>query len=452
MRIALFVLPSLLAMATATAQTPDPSANCRAWPAAPGPYRIGTVEFEVTDSLRSSQYAPTPTPVRRLYVRAWYPATTVSGPRRTYFTAAEAPVLPAALMSLLGQTAAVLAGCASLETNSYQGASPAPGRFPVIGFNHGYTSYAAQQTALFEHLAANGYVVIALGHPYESGGVVYPNGDAYPMSPAIAKDLMTVGSIKSGPVALFGTDIRDRVRATGEYVKDLRKLSLGQLAPVWRDDVYFALDRLEDGAVPDVAKPLAAAIDHDRRGYMGMSYGGYIAAMLAQGDARAKAAVNLDGGNWTYELVDRDLRTAFLMLNSDAVAGMKAIVSAAGASANLYRGPYGPRTPTAGDVAYERVAAAGLRSDIFRVMIPGLLHLGITDFGELFGPALMPVLGDAGAAKRFTAVQNDLVLGFLDRYVKGKTNGFPKAALAAHPELLIRDRADIRRQALRRAR
>ena len=38
-------------------------------------------------------------------------------------------------------------------------------------------------------------------------------------------------------------EIRDRVRATGEYVTGLRKTSLGQLASVWRDDVYFALDR-----------------------------------------------------------------------------------------------------------------------------------------------------------------------------------------------------------------
>ena len=70
-----------------TAESYDYDANCRRWPDVAGQFPVGTLEFEVTDPLRNSQYAPAPTVTRRLYVRAWYPAGDVVGyPRRPYFT------------------------------------------------------------------------------------------------------------------------------------------------------------------------------------------------------------------------------------------------------------------------------------------------------------------------------------------------------------------------------
>ena len=48
---------------------------------------------------------------------------------------------------------------------------------------------------------------------------------------------------------------------------------------------------------------------------------------------------------------------------------------------------------------------------------------------------------------QLTAIQNDLVLGFLDRYVKGVESDYPGEVLTRYPELMVRDRDDIRRQA-----
>jgi hypothetical protein len=39
----------------------DYDANCRRWPDVAGPFPVGTVDFEVTDPIRSSRYAPEPT-------------------------------------------------------------------------------------------------------------------------------------------------------------------------------------------------------------------------------------------------------------------------------------------------------------------------------------------------------------------------------------------------------
>ena len=226
-------------------------ANCAAWPAVTGPHTVGTVDFEVTDHLRSSHYAPTPTASRRIFVRAWYPATGAGGSEaRRYFTGAEATVLPAALLVPMQQPPDAFRGCASLATNSYTDASPAGGSFPVIGFNHGYTSYPAQQSALFEHLAANGYVVLSVGHPYESGGIVYPNGDAVTMSPRIMDDMMRYAANTAIMTVHYPPSLSAALEAFPEYISALRTTSLGQLAQVWQSDVQFVLDRLEAKDVP----------------------------------------------------------------------------------------------------------------------------------------------------------------------------------------------------------
>lgn len=440
------VVPLSTPAPAAAQETYDYAANCTNWPVVSGPHAVGTIEFEVTDSLRSAQYAPEPTSHRRLYVRAWYPAAVRAGAAqpRPYFTAAEAMVLPGMLLPALQQPADALRGCSDLASNSYQDAEPVGGSFPVVGFNHGYTSYPAQQSTLFEHLAANGYVVVSVGHPYESGGLVFPDGDVITMSQKIMEDLMRYAANAASMTVHYPPSLAEALDAVPGYLRELRTTSLGQLAPVWQADVRFVFDRLEGMNVPAAATGVAAVIDHGRRGYMGMSYGGYIAAMLAQDDHRALAAINLDGGYWTGELIDADLRTPFLMLNSDPTAVMATMPE----EFSVYRGSFGPEAPTAGDLAYERLATAGLRDDIHRIMIPGIQHIGVSDFPEILGESTgAALLGESAITARLTAIQNDVVLGFLDRYVKGVGSNYPAGVLELHPGIFERDRNDIRRQA-----
>ena len=223
-------------------------------------------------------------------------------------TTAEAAILPSQLLRHSSNPADALRGCAALPSNSHQDAASAPGRFPVIGFNHGYTSYPAQQSALSEHLAANGYVVLSVGHPYESGGLVYPNGDAITMSPRILDDMMRyAGATESMTVTTRPASARRWTSSpptcdAAHHVAGTARPGLAVGCPIRPGSPRG------DGRAGERSR-VAATIDHGSRGYMGMSYGGYIAAMLAQGDRRAKAAINLDGGYWTAELIDADLRT-----------------------------------------------------------------------------------------------------------------------------------------------
>jgi hypothetical protein len=232
-----------------------------------------------------------------------------------------------------------------------------------------------------------------------------------------------------------------------EYIKILRTTSAGRLAPVWRDDVYFVLDRLEENAVA-AAAPVAAIIDHERRAYMGKSFGAYIAGMLAQGDPRSRGVVHLDGGLWSYDLADTELRTPFLTLGSDLWEDFRRLPELPFGMDPSVREPLSPHTPTGSDLAYERIASAGLRSDGYRFVVPGIRHSGVSDLPELAGvPAFRAKVGTEAALSTFTAIQNDLVGGFLDRYVKDASSDFPASTVATHPELVVQDLSWLRERA-----
>jgi hypothetical protein len=83
-------------------------------------------------------------------------------------------------------------------------------------------------------------------------------------------------------------------------------------------------------------------------------------------------------------------------------------------------------------------------------VIPGVRHSGISDLPELAGDAVLRgKLGTEAALATFTAIQNDLVGGFLDRHVKGEPSDFPARELATHPEVIVQDLSWLRERAAR---
>src|SRR5690606_17330430 len=86
--IALFAAATLLLAGCSEPQAPEPekalpetSAKIEL-PVPSGPHAIGVIDFELVDVSRDETFAPgTP---RRIPVRAWYPAESVSGTPRQY--------------------------------------------------------------------------------------------------------------------------------------------------------------------------------------------------------------------------------------------------------------------------------------------------------------------------------------------------------------------------------
>ena len=80
--------------------------------------------------------------------------------------------------------------------------------------------------------------------------------------------------------------------------------------------------------------------------------------------------------------------------------------------------------------------------------MPGIRHSGVSDLPELSGvPVLRSKLGTEAALATFTAVQNALVGGFLDRHVKEAASDFPASARATHADLIVQDLSWLRERA-----
>lgn len=399
-----------------------------ALPKPDGPHPVGMRSFEVDDASRPGVLLAKPGEPRRLLVRVWYPAGDVSKLKPApYFSEKEADTTAKGLGAMIGFPP-YFTYVKHVTTNSYADAPllGGPSRRPVVFYSHGYTSFLSQNTALMEHLASHGYIVFSVQHTYDSSPTLFPDGDVAPADPALRE----MG--KATTEAAKAADAAQRKALTGATLDEridgflrLRELALGgtsdrllKSGEIWSADRIFVHDQLQRGAVPPPIQEIAAAGDLTRVGEMGMSFGGATSGTVCMRDRRCAAGINLDGGDFPFQAFAAEIPVPFLMLHSDL--------------GNLYQGlglapPKAPRSFN--EFSYESLATMGSRRDIYRVYIKGSRHLGISDF-MLFmrRPARDAVFGTT-PAKVMIGAQNDLVMGFFDKHLRGVASSYPQAEL-----------------------
>jgi predicted dienelactone hydrolase len=153
---------------------------------------------------------------------------------------------------------------------------------------------------------------------------------------------------------------------------------------------------------------------------MGMSFGGAIAGSVCVLDHRCAAGVNLDGGDYPFQAFDGAMPVPFLMFHSDPSNIYRALGSKTGALHSF------------NEFSYETLATAGSNPNIYRVWLKGAQHVGLSDFSLFIRrPVRDPLLGTT-PAKVLIGAQNDFVLGFFDRHLRGVANGFPAPQLKAY--------------------
>lgn len=426
----------------------------KSWPRPSGPYAVGVAHFDITDPRRVTALAPTPLAGRRIDVHVWYPAQpTPDASRRRYMTPVECETLNFALALMTGVDPKALAYLNAIETWSFADAPPHPElkALPVIVFSHGGFSHALQNTALMETLASHGYLVVSVAHPYESGGVVYADGSAVTIAQSYVDEFVAFMST----LPIFGhmveSDPLRRIALCADLVNRFRGHFLYDLLAYWVEDILFVVDALRGGRWPEGQRGLAALADADRIGYCGMSYGGPVALRLSQLDPRTRAAVNLDGGFWTWDAFDKHAPTPFLFMGADPTT-MSEMLALQGLDASPLSQPLSPATPNFADNALEPLHEAGLRADVVRVCLPGARHLSYTDMPLTHRPEhqVNTTLGPLAGGPEVEAI-NRFCLEFFDHWIKGRANGFPQAALKAFPFAVRRDLGALR-EAARRAR
>ncbi|GHC49725.1 alpha/beta hydrolase family protein [Streptomyces flavofungini] len=242
--------PTTAGLTAAKTQAPSPRLRL---PRPTGPHAVGRASLHLVDHSRRDPWVPK-AGARELMVSLYYPARTGTGTPAPYMSRKGARLFLAD-RGLDDVPAEVLSGT---RTHTRTGARPAPGSHPLVVLSPGFSVPGTTLTGLAEELTSRGYVVAVVDHAYEAVGVAFPGRGILPCA---ACD--RVGDDTFEPAA--------KGRA-----KDLR----------------FVLDRLT-GARPGWRH--AGLIDKKRVGMAGHSLGGAGAAAATAGDARVRAAVNMDG-------------------------------------------------------------------------------------------------------------------------------------------------------------
>lgn len=232
-----------------------------------GPYPVGTIYFEMTDTSRTEIYSGVEGQPRRFMIQAWYPAaetnTNLSAPWINH-----SEVYTPAISVMLGLPPFFLDHLTLTKTPAYVEPliADAAGPFPLIIFSHGWKGFSAASTGQAIELASQGYVVIAMQHTYGAITTVFPDGTVVPIDPA----------------ALPAEDDDPNYEVIAR-----------RLVAQWAEDISFVVDQLEssDG---EAAAFLSAHLDLSRIGVYGHSTGGGAAIQFCGTDPRCKAVLGMD--------------------------------------------------------------------------------------------------------------------------------------------------------------
>jgi hypothetical protein len=254
------------------AQTAAPSLANRI-PAPSGPFAVGRVELQWTDSSRTEPFVPTLSARRELVVYVWYPADVSRGATFAdylpHLATIAAAIGDSALNEELGSArSAIMSG--AVRSHSVDNAPVrAAGRpFPVLVFSPGFGESSLTYSAQLEDLASHGYVVAGIEHPFDTYAVrLYPD--------------------RVAPFAAARWDSA-RARPNGAVGYQLAQV------PLRAGDVRFVLGQLGRSGFRSGKARFAGALELHRIGAFGHSLGGFAAASACRFDARIRACMNED--------------------------------------------------------------------------------------------------------------------------------------------------------------
>lgn len=245
------------------------------FPIPSGPYAVGRTTYEWVDASRDEVLTFAPDDVRDLLATVYYPAEVPAD-------AAPAPYISEEVGAAYGLPAFLIE---QIHTQVYADVPAVNAAFPVLIFSPGMGSIPLFYSSLLTELTSQGYVVVALWHPYSSLLVSYPDG-------------RSVASNNAG---------------TPDFTKD-PMAELERIGAVWVGDMRFVLDQLPQLNTDDVL--LAGRLDLERIGAFGHSFGGATSVQAAYEDERLDAALNMDGTMFG-DVIEQGSRVPFLMLEAE---------------------------------------------------------------------------------------------------------------------------------------
>ena len=412
-----------------------------------GPHSVGVADFEVTDHNRVGLLGTQPGEPRTLLVRVFYPATPDGEQNpRPYITDLERQHTTRSLSGALG-VPFLLDYLSLVRTNSYVQAPllSHSETYPTVFYSHGYTSFVGQNTVLMEELASHGYVVYALHHSGDSAAAVLPSGRVLATDPELFEQLMsgTQGANEQLQIDAYAGETQT-IRRSSQLALLEDSIKRGdrlvtKSAEIWLQDRQFLLDHLSQIKNGETDHPNAQLValtqisNFSQTGQMGMSFGGSTSGALCLIDRRCAAGINLDGSDFHQSPFNTQQMQPFMMFYGD----FKLTAQQLG---GLVKEGW-----EFNDFSYERHELAGLSKDIVRLKVHDVAHLGISDFNLFLRNPLRSLLLGPIDGHLMVKIQNELVRGFFDTYLKAQEVGFPDQHIALFDgQVELDDVADVK--------
>lgn len=297
--------------------------NVKEFPKPLGQYVVGITEMDFVDQERKGVFNFCKDEVRKIPTRIFYPADSREGKNSSpYLHDEERMAIAKASHGFLSQKSLTMrTHCFSDVSISTQ-----KEKFPVIFYNHGYFSYPAESTVLCSNLASKGYIVVAIGHPYEAGALKYQDGTVIrakdelfkefrnAMNKEVSKKLesMSKGECSDEKIGVIAEEIHENFKNTKVWTD----------VNIWAQDTRFVADQLcevNEGSIPSMFKD---RLDLNLGfGITGHSYGGCTAAQVCLEDERFQCGVNMDAPSYG-EYYNKDIEKPYMFVGSDYVENM----------------------------------------------------------------------------------------------------------------------------------
>lgn len=300
--------------------------GCASIPGATGPHPVGTTRFDMRLPLG-----------RRVEVRAWYPAQLDEAQRATH---PREPYIEPALAAEMAETFGMPRfAFGQRASQAFIDAPGAPGRFPVLLFNHGFASFAKQNATQIEDLARHGFVVLSLNHPADSLLTTYDDGTtiAIDRSSLAYRDFEELRADPK-PILELYREVFDALRQAKDDPQRHRELLRGlarskayaSMAPIvtrWVEHTRALIDRLPE-IDAKAGSPLAGHLAVSTIGLFGHSLGGIVMGRLAQLDTRVAAVVTYDAPQLDFtdprdEPPRQRVPTCFLYADAVRMSGVR---------------------------------------------------------------------------------------------------------------------------------
>ena len=247
-------------------------------PTPTGPYAVGYTEEHLTDSSRQEWTTPDENDLREVEFSIWYPteATTQGRPLALDRRLAKSTAVNGDDVFGTARARGVLENSLDhfrlIDTHAVRGGEivQVSGGFPVIFYSPALGTGRFDNTSLMVDLASQGYVVVAVDHPYTSGAPV---------------SLSSGRQVDRDPGEPSATEAGQRE----SWLERVARWTATNSA-----DLSFILDHLT-ALNADPGSPFHHRLNLDSVGAMGFSLGGASAEQALADDPRFDAGVNMDG-------------------------------------------------------------------------------------------------------------------------------------------------------------